>query len=206
MIAAVVICLQFASVLGVGISLLHFFGINEELQSAERLTWAFALGVGALGWAMFFLGMANLFYTEPLAALLVAGLPGLVFFKDQPTGRLLKHVDPNSSSQAQFSGLFWVLAGVLALVLIFDLFEALAPPADADTMAYHFAIPKNFLRAGGIYFIPRVTDGAIPLLLHMTFIPPMALGGELAANLWAGLTGWMVAALLYTGCRRHSSR
>ena len=76
-----------------------------------------------------------------------------------------------------------MLAGVLALVLIFDLFEALAPPADADTMAYHFAIPKNFLRAGGIYFIPRVTDGAIPLLLHMTFIPPMALGGELAAKL-----------------------
>ena len=205
MIAVAVICLQFASVLGLGISLLRFFGIKDDLQNAERLTWAFVLGIGALGWVMFFLGMANLFYAGPLAALLVAGLPGLVFFKDQPTGHVLKRTDPDSSSQSQFSWLFWVLAGALALVLIFDLVEALAPPADADTMAYHFAIPKNFLREGGIYFIPRVTDGAIPLLLHMTFIPPMALGGELAANLWAGLTGWMVAALLYTGCRRYLS-
>ena len=82
MIAVAVICLQFASVLGLGISLLRFFGIKDDLQNAERLTWAFVLGIGALGWAMFFLGMANLFYAGPLAALLVAGLPGLVFFKD----------------------------------------------------------------------------------------------------------------------------
>ena len=72
-------------------------------------------------------------------------------------------------------------------------FEA-APPADADTLAYHFVVPRKFLLDATLNFIPRAIDGAVPLLVQMTYVPALALGGEGAATLWALVSGWAAAA------------
>ena len=81
--------------------------------------------------------------------------------------------------------------------------EGIAPPADADTLAYHFTIPKQFLEAGRIEFIPRALEGAIPLIVQMTYVPALGLGGEMALTLWTMATGWAAAALLFVLCRKH---
>ena len=94
-----------------------------------------------------------------------------------------------------------MLAAIL-FVALFDLLEGLSPPADGDSLAYHFVHPKNFLAAGKLEFIPRAGDGAIPLLVHMTYIPVLGLGGEQALTLWVMFSGWAAAALFYTLARR----
>src|SRR3546814_20281685 len=83
-----------------------------------------------------------------------------------------------------------------------DLLEALSPPADADTSAYHFALPKYFVQLGGLEFVPRAVDGAIPMLIHMPYVPVLALGGELALTLWAGISGWAGILLVRSDARR----
>ena len=98
------------------------------------------------------------------------------------------------------------LFSVLAVIAAFDLLEAIAPAADADTLAYHFALPRDFVANGEILFNARAVTGAIPLLVHMTYAAALATGGELSLNLWAAATGWAPGLLLYAVVRRHLSR
>src|SRR6185436_15685191 len=74
------------------------------------------------------------------------------------------------------------------------------------TLAYHFALPKQFLDAGHIAFVPRAGDGAIPMLVHMSYLAALGIGGERALTLWTMLSGWAVAGFLYVICRRYLDR
>jgi hypothetical protein len=89
------------------------------------------------------------------------------------------------------------------LTVLFDAFEVPAPPTDADSIAYHFDIPRRFWEAGTVFFIPRAIDGAAPLLVQMSYITPYAFGGETALNLWVMATGVAACLILYTTCRRY---
>ena len=49
----------------------------------------------------------------------------------------------------------------------------------------------------GLGYDTIAVDGAVPLLLQMTYAAAFVLGGELAASLWVMLTGWAAVALVY---------
>ncbi|MDA1091604.1 MAG: glycosyltransferase family 39 protein, partial [Proteobacteria bacterium] len=154
---------------------------------------AFAVGFGVLGWLIFPLGVSGNLSPVPLAALLIAGAVGCLLL--WRPGTVLTMPSLNIMG--------WVLLALLGGVFVFDFLEALAPPADADTLAYHFFRPKQFLEAGRINFIPQVLEGAVPLGVQMTYVPALALGGEMALTLWTMLSGWAAAALLFVLSRRH---
>ena len=92
----------------------------------------------------------------------------------------------------------------ICLVLFFDILEGLSPPADADSLAYHFALPKQFLEAGGMAFVPRALEGS-PFLVQITYLPALWLGGEIGLTLWVMFVSWMAAFLLFVICRRYLS-
>ncbi|HSV28904.1 MAG TPA: hypothetical protein VLL76_05080, partial [Candidatus Omnitrophota bacterium] len=87
-----------------------------------------------------------------------------------------------------------------------DLAEGLAPPSDADSLAYHFAIPRQILAEGCAVFVERAADGAAPLLQQMTYLAALALGGETALTLWCMLSGWAAILVTYALARRWLSR
>ena len=70
---------------------------------------------------------------------------------------------------------------IIIYVYSLDLLEGLLPHGDADTLAYHFAMPKLMSETGGIVFTPRAVDGAVPLLIQMTYVPMLLIGGALAS-------------------------
>ena len=41
------------------------------------------------------------------------------------------------------------------------------------------------------------------MLVQMTYLPALGLGGEPALTLWAMVSGWVAGGLLFTACRRH---
>ena len=192
-IAIAIVALQIAAAVGLGAAVLRCLGVLADLKAGERACWAFAVGFGVLGWLIFFLGVAGLLERPVLLAVLVVGAGGVALL-----GRPL--VMPFEGRPGGVDG---VLVALLFVVAAFDLAEGLAPPADADSLAYHFALPKRFLAAGGLEFVPRAVDGAVPLLVQMTYIPALGLGGERALTLWTMVSGWGVGALFYTVCRRH---
>ncbi|MHA1598062.1 MAG: glycosyltransferase family 39 protein, partial [Alphaproteobacteria bacterium] len=195
MTAALVLMAQVAASVGFGSVVLKGLGLLDELGIGERLAWGFAVGYGVLGWLLFFLGLNGLFSVPALATLLGIGLLGLWTLK----GGTVAPVE-------EWNPLDKGLAALLLLALTFDLLEGMAPPTDADSLAYHFALPKLFIDAGELFFVPRALDGAVPLLNQMTYIPALALGGEKAMTLWTMVSGWAASALLYVIARRFLDR
>ncbi len=195
MIAVLVLLLQISACVGFGAFVLRIFQISGTLAWVERLAWSFVLGLGLLGWLLFFIGVAGLFSDVPLLMLLGVGAVGL-FFLGLPTETRI----------TSFSQLELGLCALLAVVLVLDCFEGVAPPGDADSLAYHFNLPKEFLREYKIVFVPRAIDGAVPLLVQMTYVPVLGLGGEKALTLWTMFSSWGVAFFFYVFCREHLSR
>ena len=180
--------------IGAGAVVLAILGTLDELHRRERIPWSFAVGLGVMGWMLFFLGVAGgISFSILLALCLVAaagcfalaraGWPRFEVGRIDWFGRLL-------------------CAGIL-VALAFDLFEGVSPPADADSLAYHFALPKQFVAAGRLEFVPRAADGAAPMLIHMSYLLALALGGETGLTLWAMVSGWLAGLLLFVLARRH---
>jgi hypothetical protein len=186
--------LLFLACIGVGAATLRLFGVLDGLRRIERLPWSFALGIGLLGWVTFFPAVFEFIAPLHLIILCLVCTGGLYFLfragfapKDTPV------LDRNS----------WLLCAAIVLALAFDLLEGVSPPADADSLAYHFALPKQFLAAGKLEFVPRAADGAAPMLLHMTYMLALGMGGESALTLWAMVSGWMPALLVFALSRRY---
>jgi hypothetical protein len=192
--------LVFLACTGAGASVLALLRLIRRLDPAERLAWSFAIGIGVLGWTLFFPGVAGWFGAGTIGAVCTAAALGnLLLFRPRPV--------PSAPARAAPAGtVTWALLATMALVAGFDLIEALAPPADADSVAYHFALPKQFLADGRITFVPRAATGAAPLLLHMTYAAALEFGGETGLTLWTMASGWMAALMLYVVARRHLAR
>ena len=195
MVTLTILLLLVAACVGFGAVTLRLLNIRDSLSWGERAVMAFIIGIGVLGWLMFFLGAAGLFNPVAVTALLTFGALGLVSLGL-----------PDISAGAAFSTLEKLLLAILAVALALDVLEGLSPPADGDTMAYHFALPKLFWQEGRLVFIPRAIDGAIPLLVQMTYIPALGLGGERVLTLWTMVSGWGVAWALYFLCRHSLDR
>ena len=184
--------------LGYGSLLNRLCGADGHISSSlERSAIAFAVGLGALGWILFFPGVWG--YFSPVVfwvvCLLGAGLAAVMWVR---SGISFKRTD--------FSKLDILLVALISLVAAIDVLEGVSPPADADTLAYHFALPLDFVAAGQVSFVPRAVSGAIPLLIHMTYAAALAIGGELALTLWVMVTGWVASLLVYVLVRKHVDR
>ena len=60
-----------------------------------------------------------------------------------------------------------------------------------------------FGEAGKIEFIERAYDGAVPLMIQLTYVPMLVLGTETSLNLWAMLSSWMTGLALYFVSREY---
>ena len=193
--ALLVLLANVTAALGLGAVVLRVLGLDRDMTPGEHWTLSFAIGFGVLGWLVFPIGIAGLLSTGPLWTLLLTGSLGILFLRRSNFPVLGEN--PNAIGKA--------LLVILCAILLLDFAEALAPPADADSLAYHFNWPKRFISAGEFAFIPQAWTGAVPLLIQMTYIPPLALGGGAALTLWTMTASWAAAALLYVFCRRHLS-
>ncbi len=193
MTAVAAVLLQILACLGFGAAVLRVLRIDADLETGEHWALAFATGIGVLGWLLFPMGVLGYLGQGPLSALLTIGAMAAVLLRRPGMFFFLPRLDAAGRA----------LLALLVVILVFDLMEGLAPPADADTLAYHFYNPQRFLEAGRIFFIPLPLNGAVPLLVQMTYVPVLAFGGETALTLWTMVSGWASGAVLYVLCRRH---
>lgn len=185
--------------LGAGTLLLTPFRVLAGRSGLEIMGLAFASGFGVLGWIFFWLGTLGLYTQEitwVVCAILAAGVA--LLFKERPS----------TSPPVSFTVFESLLLAAIAIAVAADFLEALAPPVEADTLAYHFQLPKQFIEEGRLLFVPRALDGAIPLLVQMTYVAVLLLsdGNETALTLWAFLSGWAPGLLLFVYSRRWLAR
>ena len=166
----------------------------------EEAIFSLGLGLGALAFLTLFIGILgglyrSVFYTVFFLLII------LVHRQIVETGKtvVLRIRQFNLKDTPVF---VLALMGILLLTLLTNLIGALAPPTGADTLAYHFAYPKQVVRAHEISYIPDFAVNA-PLNQHMLYVMGMLLGRVNLASLIAYMQGMAVVAAILLFCRRH---
>ena len=174
-----------------------------------------ALGLGILGLAIFFLGLAGFFRPMIFAAGMI--LAAFVFFPDvRRWWASWKEAFSLLGEMGKFDAA--LLAGI-AFLLTTSFLTSLAPPVAFDSLVYHFTLPKAYLQMGRIAYLPQLMFWGMPQQIEMLYTAAMALGGVEAAavlgwgigvfalmGLWAFLASsfrprvaWTAAAALFAG-------
>jgi len=175
------------SAIGYGAILFRLLNIRDAGSPWLIMGLCFAAGYGLIGWLMFPIGVAGQLQTTTLWIIMNLGVLGLWFLRDRFV----------SDATEPPTLIHWGLVLLFLIVGFFDVLQAMAPPSDADSLAYHFALPKQFIQAGEIFFVPRAIDGAVPLLVQMGYAPALALGGAQALTFWVMLSSWALYILVY---------
>lgn len=198
LVATGAVLLLMTACIGSGGLILRALGILPELTTEDRFAWSFAVGFAALGWSLFFLAVFGMLAAETLFAVCAGASAMGVAFLRAGSGQMAVRPGP----AIQYDAVTAVLLACTGVVIGFDLLEGLSPPAEADTLAYHFNLPKRYLQSGELLFVPRAIDGSPPQLIHMTYMAALQLGGERGLTLWTMASGWMTAVILYLLARR----
>lgn len=77
---------------------------------------------------------------------------------------------------------YWIkviLAGLLAVVVICIVVLASVPPVSRDALVHHLAIPKLYLKHGGIYEMPGVKFSYYPMNLDLLYVIPLYFGNDI---------------------------
>jgi len=196
MSGVIAVSIQILAAVGYGAVAMRALGVLNDMAVGLRISLSFALGLGIIGWLVLPLSVVAGLNDATLGALLGLGILGIVSLLP------IKMM----AAKESWSTIQLLLGGALLVVLVFDLIEAMAPPSDADSLAYHFALPKLFIELGQVAFIPRAVDGATPMLVQMTYVPVLNFGDERGLNLWALLSGWAAVALVFFLSRIHMTR
>ena len=185
-----------SSCFGYGLISLRLLKWPGKNNWAENSGTAFAIGMGMLGWIIYWPGIFGLLNDGILWGILVPGWFGIFVCRGN-----LKRPNFRNGNRVSF-----LLLALISLLVLCGLVEVTTPPTDADSLAYHYALPKHFLAVGQIEYVPIAVQGAIPLLLHLTYLINLGLGGELSLTLWILISQIMMPLALYGVSRRWLSR
>ena len=101
----------------------------------------------------------------------------------------------------------WLVAAALTAHVLSIAVLAAVPPVDRDALTHHLAVPKMYLRHGGIYEIPQVPFSYYPMSLDLLYMIPLYFGNDVIPKYihftFALLTAGLIIAFLY--CRIFSS-
>lgn len=171
-----------------GVGRLILRSLTAHLTFLDRFVYATALGMGVFGYSILGLGLLGIVNPIVFGVLLGAGVIGLYF--------LVRDVLAARPFTLPRSPLALACGCVLVLLGIFTFVTALAPPAgmEWDSLSYHLAAPKVWLRAGRIIYLPWDHHSNFPFLLEMLYLPMLSLGSISAAKLCHWLCGVLLVA------------
>ncbi|HRI44148.1 MAG TPA: glycosyltransferase family 39 protein [Fimbriimonadaceae bacterium] len=147
-----------------------------DADPAERFGLGGLLGLGAIGWLTFFVILlpgAIRLWQMALAVVLAAGSWAAWRGSSSST-----NANPTVATANRLVPL------ALAAMLLVPLVNALAPSdtMDWDSLAYHFAVPKLWVEAGRMEYIPFIHHSNFPFVVENLFAWGLQWGGEQGAK------------------------
>lgn len=94
-----------------------------------------------------------------------------------------------------------ILISVLFILIASIVILSSVPPVSRDALTHHLAVPKLYLKHGGIYEIPHVVFSYYPMNVDLLYVIPLSFGNDIATKYihfsFALLTAWMIFNYLY---------
>ena len=186
---------------GIGRQLLRLLGV--QLRSfGEETIFSIPLGLGILSTLTFLFGILGWLYSWALYA--VWGCTALLVVKE--IGRFLKNLYEffKQLPQTRFTKLQLLLLALLCIHIILNSFEALAPVTGSDSVTYHYAIPKLYIKSHEIYYIPNMYANQ-PMAFQMLYMLGMLLYADTLSSLFTYLAGILVVLGIYVVAKEYLS-
>jgi len=154
---------------------------GRQINGAERLAVAFGIGMGSLSLILLALGLTVGYPIWLIAPLFLAAL---MFLRSDIARWLL------TWSKIKATDVFEKTIALCVGVLIFcALLTALAPPLEFDALVYHLTLPRMYLDAGRIFYIPEIVYWGMPQLAELQYLLAMQFGGVESATALGVLIG-----------------
>ena len=94
----------------------------------------------------------------------------------------------------------WLLMAALSVFVICIIVLASVPPVDRDALTHHLAVPKIYLKHGGLVEIPWVPFSYFPMNLDLIYLIPLYFGNDIIPKYihfaFALLTGCLISGYL----------
>ena len=92
------------------------------------------------------------------------------------------------------------LVGLLAVLIISVIILSYVPPVSRDALTHHLAVPKLYLKHGGIYEIPELIFSYYPMNLDLLYLIPLSFGNDIIPKFihfsFALMTAWLIFSYL----------
>ncbi len=201
------VALLFALATGLGLRVLLLLRAYPLLNTGERLVFGASLGMGTLGFGVFFVGLLGLMYSRVgLALLLLAMLAGyrpLLNIRRDALSAMRRAVRGLLRLRLQlqygpvlFIALLCLMLGMVALV------RAFVPVVTQDDLMYHLALPRRYIEDHRVQFYPDSNYSLFPQLMEMLYTLGMMLGGDRVPVLIALGMGMLAIAAISLLARR----
>jgi len=89
-----------------------------------------------------------------------------------------------------------ILFSLILILFISIILLSSTPPISKDALAHHLAVPKLYLKYGGIYEIPSLFFSYYPMNLDLLYLIPLYFGNDIVPKFihfsFALLTAWLI--------------
>jgi len=75
--------------------------------------------------------------------------------------------------------IYIILAGLIAALIVSIIILSSVPPVCRDSLTHHLAVPKLYLKHGGMYEIPSVIFSYYPMNLELLYLIPLYFGNDI---------------------------
>ncbi len=174
----------------------------QAMSNPEKLVFGFALGSGALAYAVLGLGFAGWLSRAGVSLLLL----GLAWWLSPRLAQLAKEFGTLPRRALEMwkclAGLERAIAVAALAIALLAFIHSLTPPSDYDGLMYHLLGPKLFLEAGSLY--PSSDNGYIngPFTIEMLFALGMAFRDDVFPKLIHYCFGLLFVGGTYVVSRR----
>jgi len=199
--ASVYVILFLAASAGLGRRLTSWLGLGGREWSVERFTVGTLIGAGSIQIIPFGLGALGVLSVPTLrvalAFVLLLALPDVWAVLSGWWARAPQERPP-----------VWLRIWLLALApgLLVGLLVAVTPTLDADGLGYHLTVPKRWLQAGALAYLPTYPYSNTPMGVEMLFMNGLAVAGDAAAKITHFALGLVGALALFAAGKRLVSR
>ncbi len=193
---ALLAALVLAAAFGCGWWIVQRLGLDREMTIEERIGLALAAGLQLTSLATLAAGLTGVLTVIGVGVAIVVALALW-----GAGGWGLERISPLDAAEpepADLPQLPWVEAAVLLAAVpcaLLLLLGAMLPPVDFDVREYHLQVPKEWLAAGRIDFLPHNVYGNMPLGAEMQALLAMLLAVGERGWWWGALAGKLVNAV-----------
>lgn len=170
----------------------------------EEMAFAFPMGLAALAYIVFFLGILGFLYS--LIVIIMTIIFCIILRKEIKQQFLSIYGYTKNFKNAVKKhklGKFYLLSAFFIFLLIaLNFLVSLSPPYHYDVLAYHLTIPKLYINAHKIVYLPSIFYSNLPMLVETIYMLGMLLHGAILSNLIACSMGVALSLAIFLFCRR----